>query len=114
MYGACSNIHDMYQSTRLRDAQLDASDPNGKIIFSADGGANWTTLHSFGHPVFWLAIDPIMQNGCTLPSSILEGHKARSLGVFILQIICRPEPVRSGPKLSNPPRTEDILPASGF
>lgn len=34
MYGACSNIHDMYQSTRLADAQLDANDANGKIVYS--------------------------------------------------------------------------------
>ena len=51
LYGACSNIHDMYQSTRLADAQLDASDGNGKIVRSTDNGATWTTLHSFGHPV---------------------------------------------------------------
>ena len=58
MYGACSNIHDMYQSTRLRDAQLDANDANGKIIYSSDKGATWSTLHPFNHPVYWLAIDP--------------------------------------------------------
>ncbi len=58
LYGACSNIHDMYQSTRLADAQLDANDANGKIVFSTDNGDNWSTLHSFNHPVFWLATDP--------------------------------------------------------
>lgn len=58
LYGACSNIHDMYQSTRLADAQLDANDANGKIVYSINGGASWANLHVFGHPVFWLAKDP--------------------------------------------------------
>ena len=55
---ATSGIHDMYQSTRLADAQLDANDNSGKIFHSADGGNTWTSLHDFGHPVFWVANDP--------------------------------------------------------
>ncbi len=58
MYAGTSNIHDMYQSTRLADAQLDAADANGKIVYSTDNGLTWTQLHSFGHPVFWVALDP--------------------------------------------------------
>jgi len=58
LYAATSNIHDMYQSTRLQDAQLDANDPQGKIICSTDRGGTWTDIHLFGHPVFWLALDP--------------------------------------------------------
>ncbi|HTY58824.1 MAG TPA: hypothetical protein VMF59_08390, partial [Bacteroidota bacterium] len=57
LYAATSNIHDMYQSTRLQDAQLDASDPQGKILRSTDKGATWSDVHLFGHPVFWLALD---------------------------------------------------------
>ncbi len=62
MYAATSGIHDMYQSTRLKDAQLDANDANGKIMYSADNGANWSTLHAFNHPVFWIAVDPNNSN----------------------------------------------------
>src|ERR1051325_8058107 len=58
LYAGTSNIHDMYQSTRLADAQLDAADANGKISYSTDNGLTWTQLHSFGHPVFWVALDP--------------------------------------------------------
>jgi hypothetical protein len=58
LYAATSNIHDMYQSTRLQDAQLDANDPQGKIISSTDRGATWTDVHLFSHPAYWLAIDP--------------------------------------------------------
>ena len=58
LYAATSNIHDMYQSTRLADAQLDANDANGKLIYSQDAGLTWQNLHTFGHPVFWVALDP--------------------------------------------------------
>ena len=58
MIMACSGIHDMYQSTRLADAQLDANDAAGTIRYSTNNGATWTLLHSFGHPVFWIALDP--------------------------------------------------------
>ena len=58
LYAGTSNIHDMYQSTRLKDAQLDAADGNGKIVYSTDNGVTWSLLHSFGHPVFWVALDP--------------------------------------------------------
>lgn len=55
---ACSGIHDMYQSTRLTDALLDANDAAGQLKYSTDNGQTWSVLHSFGHPVFWIAIDP--------------------------------------------------------
>ncbi|HEY4797819.1 MAG TPA: T9SS type A sorting domain-containing protein [Bacteroidia bacterium] len=58
LYAGTSSIHDMYQSTRLADAQLDASDASGNIVYSTDQGLTWTQLHSFGHPVFWVALDP--------------------------------------------------------
>jgi photosystem II stability/assembly factor-like uncharacterized protein len=58
LFSAGSNIHDMYQSTRLGDAILDANDSNGKIIYSTNNGATWQDLHIFNHPVFWIALDP--------------------------------------------------------
>ena len=58
MIMACSGIHDMYQSTRLADAQLDANDAAGTLRYSTNNGATWSLLHSFGHPVFWVALDP--------------------------------------------------------
>ncbi|MBI4929976.1 MAG: T9SS type A sorting domain-containing protein [Bacteroidetes bacterium] len=58
LYAGTSGIHDMYQSTRLQDAQLDANDASGKIVYSTDNGLTWTQIHSFGHPVFWVALDP--------------------------------------------------------
>ena len=58
LFAATSNIHDMYQSTRLSDNILDGSDGQGKIIYSTDNGLNWLLVHDFGHPVFWIIIDP--------------------------------------------------------
>lgn len=58
LYAGTSNIHDMYQSTRLQDAQLDAADANGRIIYSTNNGQSWQQLHFFNHPVFWVALDP--------------------------------------------------------
>ena len=58
LYAATSNIHDMYQSTRLGDNPLDNADAEGKLLFSKDNGATWQLLHNFGHPVFWIALDP--------------------------------------------------------
>ena len=58
IFAATSGIHDLYQSTRLKDAQLDASDGSGKIYYSTDDGTNWSLVHSFGHPVFWITADP--------------------------------------------------------
>ncbi len=58
LYAATSNIHDMYQSTRLADNILDNADAEGKLLYSGDNGATWQLLHAFGHPVFWIALDP--------------------------------------------------------
>lgn len=62
LFAGCSNIHDMYQSTRLADAQLDATDLNGKIIYSTNNGLTWQDLKVFSHPVFWIALDPTNPN----------------------------------------------------
>jgi len=106
LYGACSNIHDMYESTRLADAQLDASDANGKIVFSSDGGANWSTLHYFGHPVFWLAPDP--NNAERMYASVIHfgGTQGSQLGGIYMTNNLSAGAASNWVKLSNPPRTE--------
>ncbi len=106
IYLATSNIHDLYQSTRLKDAQLDAADGNGKIVFSADNGDNWTTLHSFGHPVFWIAVDP--NNANKMAASVVHygGGGAASQGGLWLTTNLNAGAASTWTKLSNPPRTE--------
>jgi hypothetical protein len=106
VYGACSNIHDMYQSTRLADLQLDAADANGKIIFSSDSGASWTTIHSFGHPVFWLATDP--NNADIMYASVIHfgGVQGSQQGGIYTTTDLSAGAGSAWLKLSNPPRTE--------
>lgn len=105
LYGACSNIHDIYQSTRLADAQLDASDANGKIVFSSDG-TNWSTLHSFGHPVYWLATDP--NNSERMYASVIHfgGTQGAQQGGIYMTNNLSSGAASTWVKLSNPPRTE--------
>ncbi|HLP10452.1 MAG TPA: T9SS type A sorting domain-containing protein [Flavobacteriales bacterium] len=62
LYMGTSAIHDMYQSTRLTDAILDATDGAGRILYSTDNAATWTQLMYAGHPVFWLELDPTNAN----------------------------------------------------
>jgi len=106
LYGACSNIHDMYQSTRLQDAKLDANDANGKIISSSDKGATWTTIHAFGHPVFWLAIDP--NNAERMYASVIHygGNPGAQLGGIYMTNNLSAGAASVWTKLANPPRTE--------
>jgi photosystem II stability/assembly factor-like uncharacterized protein len=106
LYGGCSNIHDIYQSTRLTDARLDANDGNGKIVFSTDKGANWTTLHSFGHPVFWLAVDP--DNAERMYAAVVHfgGSQGSQLGGIYITNNLSAGAGSIWSKLSNPPRTE--------
>lgn len=98
---ATSGIHDMYQSTRLADAQLDATDNSGKLFQSADGGQTWSVLHDFGHPVFWVAKDP--QQPAVYVSVIHHGNGGSTMkgGIYYYNFFAGvPQ------QLPAPPRTE--------
>lgn len=56
LYAAVSSVHDLYQSTYLRDNSIDGGD--GGILYSTDGGQNWMMLRDFDNPVVALALDP--------------------------------------------------------
>ena len=104
LFAASSNIHDMYQSTRLADAQLDASDSNGKLIYSTNNGATWQDLHVFNHPVFWIALDPTNPN--IAYASVI--HYAGGSGVGGIYKTTNLNLLASSTwtLLPNPPRTE--------
>jgi hypothetical protein len=106
LFGACSNVHDMYQSTRLADAQLDATDSNGKIVYSADQGQNWNLLHYFGHPVFWVAVDPSNQN--RMYASVIQygGTPGSQTGGIYVTNNLNNLASSTWTKLANPPRTQ--------
>jgi hypothetical protein len=104
MFAGTSGIHDMYQSTRLQDATLDANDAGGRIIYSTNNGAAWQLLHQFNHPVFWVATDPnnanrmyasvIHYGGGTGQGGIWRTDDLNNLGTSVWT------------KLANPPRTQ--------
>ncbi|MEP7195728.1 MAG: T9SS type A sorting domain-containing protein [Saprospiraceae bacterium] len=106
LYGACSNIHDMYQSTRLADAQLDANDGNGKIVYSTDHGANWSILHQFNHPVFWVETDPNNQNRMYASVIHFGGSQGNQQGGIYRTDDLNKLSSSNWVKLPNPPRTE--------
>ncbi|HXP48901.1 MAG TPA: T9SS type A sorting domain-containing protein, partial [Bacteroidia bacterium] len=60
VYAATSSIHDMYQSTHLKDANDDGG--NGAIMMSTDTGKTFTTMFNMGKPVIYLALDPTSPN----------------------------------------------------
>ncbi|MEI6088854.1 MAG: T9SS type A sorting domain-containing protein [bacterium] len=106
LYGACSKIHDMYQSTRLADGILDVPDADGKIVCSSDNGSNWATLHSFGHPVYWLAIDPNNQERMYASVVHFGGTQGSQLGGIYMTNNLSAGVASTWTKLANPPRTE--------
>ncbi|MBS1538579.1 MAG: exo-alpha-sialidase [Bacteroidetes bacterium] len=100
LYAGTSNIHDMYQSTRLADAQLNANDPYGKVIYSTDNGASWKDIKNFAHPVFWVALDP--NNPNTLYASVIHSTQG---GIYVSKNI-QDGAGATWTKLPTPPRTE--------
>ena len=100
LYAATSNVHDMYQSTRLQDNLLDANDAEGKIIYSTNGGAAWRLLHAFGHPVFWVTTDPTDAN--RMYASVIHSTQG---GIFVSNNI-QNDSLSTWTRVALPPRTE--------
>lgn len=99
-----SNIHDMYQSTRLQDAILDANDANGKIIYSTNNGASWQLLHLFNHPVYWIALDPNNPNRAYV--SVIHYNGGAGIGGVYRCDDINLLASSTWTLLPNPPRTE--------
>ncbi|MBV6477655.1 MAG: hypothetical protein HGGPFJEG_00396 [Ignavibacteria bacterium] len=98
LYAATSSVHDMYQSTYLTDARINGG--LGRVLFSTNKGQTWQTLHDFGHPVIFLALDP--NNANRMYASVIHSTLG---GIFVSNDI------QNGSssiwtKLTNPPRTE--------
>lgn len=104
LFAGTSGIHDMYQSTRLADAQLDAADGNGKILYSTNKGQTWQTLHTFGHPVFWIALDPSNPNRAY--ASVIHYNGGSGVGGIYICNDLQNLGTSTWTLLSNPPRTE--------
>lgn len=106
IFGGTSNVHDIYQSTYLQDVRLDVADGNGKIVYSTNNGSTWATMKSFGHPVFWLALDPNNQNRMYASVIHYAGGGAGSQGGIWVTENANLLATSTWTKLSNPPRTE--------
>ncbi|MCX6252274.1 MAG: T9SS type A sorting domain-containing protein [Bacteroidetes bacterium] len=78
-YAATSNVHDIYQSTRIYDAQIDAG--TGAVWYSTDNGISFSVLHNFNHPVVWIAIDP--SNANRMYASVLHHNKGTIGGIYV-------------------------------
>jgi photosystem II stability/assembly factor-like uncharacterized protein len=104
LYMGTSNIHDMYQSTRLQDAILDATDANGKIMYSTNNGASWTLLHNFNHPVFWITLDPNNPNRAY--ASVIHYNGGSGVGGVYVTSDLNNLASSTWTLLPNPPRTE--------
>lgn len=104
MIMACSGVHDMYQSTRLTDALLDANDPAGQLKYSTDNGATWNVLHSFNHPVYWIEIDPNNPNRAY--ASVIHYANGTGVGGVYRCDDLNNLAASTWTLLSDPPRTE--------
>lgn len=104
LFMATSNIHDMYQSTRLADAQLDANDAEGKIVYSTNEGLTWQNLHVFNHPVFWIALDP--NNPNIAYASVIHYANGAGVGGIYKTTNLNLLGASTWTLLPNPPRTE--------
>jgi hypothetical protein len=98
LYAATSTVHDLYQSTHLRDAEIDGG--GGYLLISQDKGASWQVLHDFEHPVVWLAIDPDDQN--TVYASVVHSTQG---DIYVTHDLNQGTGA-SWTRLASPPRTE--------
>ncbi len=97
-YAAVSSVHDMYQSTYLQDARIDAG--SGGVISSTDNGRTWSPLHDFEHPVIWIALDPMRPN--RMYASVIHSSEG---GIYVSDNIDQGLS-STWRKLATPPRTE--------
>jgi photosystem II stability/assembly factor-like uncharacterized protein len=100
IYAATSNVHDMYQSTRIYDAQIDAG--TGAVYFSSDNGNSFNLLHNFGHPVVWIALDP--SNPDKMYASVLYHNNQTTGGIWMTPDLSSGAS-STWTKLASPPRS---------
>src|ERR1700757_506776 len=78
MYAATSTVHDMFQSTRIYDSQINGG--TGAIYFSTNGGTSFSLMHNFSHPVVWVALDP--SNANRMYASVLNSS-TNTGGIYV-------------------------------
>ena len=99
MYAATSNVHDMFQSTRIYDTQINGG--TGAVYFSTNKGTSFSLMHDFGHPVVWVALDP--SNANRMYASVLDGS-TQTGGIYVANNISLGTSA-TWTKLAKPPRS---------
>jgi len=100
LYACSSNIHDIYQSTRIYDAEIDNG--TGAIHYSTDNGGNFSLLHDFGHPVVWIATDPSSPE--RMYASVLHHNNQTTGGIWFTENLSA-GPSSTWTKMAAPPRS---------
>ena len=98
LYAATSSVHDLYQSTYLQDSRIDNG--SGRVLYSTNMGVIWQTLHDFGHPVIYLALD------ARHPNRMYASVVHHSLGGIFVSNDIQNGSGSTWSRLSNPPRTQ--------
>lgn len=99
MYAATSNVHDMFQSTRIYDLQINGG--TGAIYFSTNGGTSFSLMHNFSHPVVWVALDP--SNANRMYASVLNSS-TNTGGIYVTNNLSSGTSA-TWTKMSAPPRS---------
>ena len=101
IYAAISSVHDLFQSSRIYDAQINGG--TGAVYFSTNGGTSFIQMHSFGHPVIWVALDPTNTN--RMYASVLDGStNAGGGGIYVTNTLSSGA-TATWTKMANPPRS---------
>jgi photosystem II stability/assembly factor-like uncharacterized protein len=100
LYACTSNIHDLYQSTRIYDAQIDNG--TGAVWYSTDQGGSFTLLHNFGHPVVWIATDPTDPE--RMYASVLHHNSQAAGGIWVTDNLSA-GPASLWSRMASPPRS---------
>ncbi|MBL7813311.1 MAG: T9SS type A sorting domain-containing protein [Bacteroidetes bacterium] len=100
LYAATSNIHDMYQTTRIYDAQINSG--KGGVWISKNNGGLFQLLHDFGHPVVWIAGDPTNAN--RMYAAVLHSNKVSTGGIWVTNNL-NAGAASTWTKMPNPPRS---------
>jgi hypothetical protein len=99
IYAATSTVHDMYQSTRVYDSQINGG--SGEIYFSTNNGVSFAVLHNFLHPVMWVVLDP--SNSNRMYAAIAHGS-TNTGGIYVTNNLSAGA-ASTWTKLAKPPRS---------
>jgi photosystem II stability/assembly factor-like uncharacterized protein len=99
IYAATSSVHDMFQSTRIYDSQINGG--TGAVYFSTNGGTSFSLMHNFSHPVVWVALDP--SNANRMYASVLNGS-TNTGGIYVTNNLSAGASA-TWTKMAKPPRS---------